>query len=232
MLSASYGRPEERRRRALHERIGKRREGRVVRSARFGPQPQCRRARLRPPAVADRCSAPQNIGTIGRDFRIFQEQEQPLRETFACWGQLFLRSEKGVCSGKPLPTREKTRFLFACLPSTGGLSQQAGLRRPEGHSSTHRQHDPISARIRIRPGAAHAAGVQAPRRTASLAQGRHSPGSPSKDGRNVFYHSAPEPSSASMSASAFFFSSGVHFTRVRARVGQVATQGGCEVSMS
>ena len=74
MLSASYGRPEERRRRALHERIGKRREGRVVRSVRFGPQPQCRRARLRPPAVTDRCSAPQNIGTIGKDFRIFRSR--------------------------------------------------------------------------------------------------------------------------------------------------------------
>ncbi len=102
MLSASYGRPEERRKRALRERIGKTREGRVVWSARFGPQSQCRRARLRPPAVADRCSAPQNIGTIGRDFRIFQEQEQPLEEAFACCGQLFFEIRGRRYSSKPL----------------------------------------------------------------------------------------------------------------------------------
>ena len=46
------------------------------------------------------------------------------------------------------------------------------------------------------------------------------------------HHSAPELSSASMAASCSFFSSGETFTSVRARVGQVATQGGCEVSMS
>ena len=46
------------------------------------------------------------------------------------------------------------------------------------------------------------------------------------------HHSAPELSSASMAASCSFFSSGDAFTSVRAWVGQVATQGGCEVSMS
>ena len=44
----------------------------------FGLPSQCRRARLRPPAVADRCSRfSGHIGVVGRDCRIFKGEGSP-----------------------------------------------------------------------------------------------------------------------------------------------------------
>ena len=118
----------------------KSRKGRKFRRALSGLQTQCRRARLRPPAVADRCPRFRgHIGVDGRISRCLREGWGRARGNFAGSTGLLSTPGQTAAAETTRATTAPTSFLArtgrrlqgASSPSSGGPGQhqQPGRRR-------------------------------------------------------------------------------------------------------
>ena len=121
--------------RALKRRVdrGKVRKGRKSRRALFGPQPQCRRARLRPPAAGRpmfRC-AQHRCGWKGFPDGGGARAGSTLWKTFVCEGQPSFNDMAGLRLQRTAVSRSPDRLLFAAKQATlNALGPRAAFERP------------------------------------------------------------------------------------------------------